>query len=300
MEFDVVVSYGIRADITNWALGKNVFRVCSIRENYDAWPRRYGWKGLLARRLLVKIWKDVEGIVTLTQAMADDLRRRGIVRTPIAVVPNFIDTAAIKRRLVAEPPHEETRDLLIGYFGTLTHWKRVDITLEAFASVIHEDGLADIHYHVVGGGPERRRLEELAHSLSITEHVTFHGYVPQPWSLMARMHIHLLASESEGLPRCIMEAMALGKTCIASNLLGMNELIEHGRTGYLVKPGDVNSMRVALGAVVEARSLLPSRRVSEYIESHHDVPVCGQKLLDGLCRMKKAASTGILSLGVTL
>ena len=295
MEIDVVLSYQLRANIINWALRKNVFRVCNIRENYDAWRKILGWKGMLAARLMVKIWKDVEGLVTLTQAMADDLRRRGIVQTPITVVPNFVDTAAMKRRLVSEPPHEETSDLLIGYFGVLKPFKRIDITLEAVASVIHEDGLAGIHYHVVGDGPERRRLEKLTRSLNITEHVTFHGYVPQPWSLMARMHIHLLASESEGLPRSIMEAMALGKTCIASNLPGMNELIKHGWTGYLVEPGQVNSMRVALRAVLEARNLLPSRRVSEYIESHHDAPVCGQKLLNGLRSMMKTPSTEVLS-----
>ena len=281
-EFNVVVSYGFRADLMNWALRKAVLRVCSIRENYDAWRRRFGWKGALAGRLMAKIWRDVEGLVTLTQAMADDLRQNGIQQTPIKVVPNFIDTAAIKRQLAVQPTQEETEDLLIGYFGVLENWKRVDVTLEAVASVIHENRLTDVHYHVVGDGPERRDLEKLARSLNIEQYVTFHGYVPRPWSLMAQVHIHLLASESEGLPRCIMEGMALGKTCIASNLLGMSELIEHGQTGYLVKPGDMNSMRDALQDVINARLLLPSWEIAEYIESHHDAPVCGQMFLDGL------------------
>jgi len=294
MEFDVVLSYSFRPDIVNWSLGKSVFRVCNIRENYDAWRRRYGWKGILAVHLMERIWKDVEGLVTLTKAMADDLRGRGIRKTSITVVPNFIDVAAIRRQLAAELPQEDDKNLLIGYFGLLENWKRVDVTLEAFASLIHEDGLSEVHYHVVGDGPERQNLEELACSLDITDYVTFHGYVARPWLLMARMHIHVLASESEGLPRCIMEGMALGKTCIASNLLGMTELIEHGRTGYLVEPGDTDSMRGALRAVVETRSLLPSSVVTEHIESQHDAPVCGQKLLDGLHRMMEASSTGLI------
>lgn len=282
MEFDVVLSFNFRSDTMNWLLGKSTVRVCSIRENYDAWARRLGWKGGLAGNLMLRIWNNVDGLMTLTQAMAEDLRTHGIIKTPIIVVPNFINTASMKRRSIVQPVQADTEDLLIGYFGQLENWKRVDVTLEALAGLMYEDGLVNWHYHIVGDGRERQYLEKLAYSLDLTDSVTFHGYIPQPWSLMDLADIHLLASESEGLPRSIMEAMALGKTCIVSNLPGMNELIEHGKTGYLVEPGDVDSMRLTLRDIITAQNLLPSEHVSRRIESNHDVPVCGEKVLVGL------------------
>ncbi|MEE2900025.1 MAG: glycosyltransferase [Gemmatimonadota bacterium] len=279
---DVVVSYAIRPDLVNTALKGRCLRVCSVREDFDAWPRRYGsLKGRLAARTMLRIWNSVDLVITQTTAQSEQLRVNG-VRTKTVTVPNFVDVDGIHSAISGTRNHYSPLDQVqIGYFGRLSRTKRVDLTLEAIAR-LSPAALSKVRYELAGDGPEREVLERQALSLGISERVTFHGHLDSPFGLMNRMSIVLLASESEGVPRCLMEAMALGKTCIATDLPGTRALIEHGVTGYLVPQGDYEALARQMETAIRGDDLLAPAAPEQHIRANHDVEVCGDRFLSYL------------------
>jgi glycosyltransferase involved in cell wall biosynthesis len=68
------------------------------------------------------------------------------------------------------------------------------------------------------------------------------GFVNHPYGLIAASDIVVLCSEKEGIPRSIMEAMALEKPVVATDVLGTQELVVDGETGFLVPVGDINKI----------------------------------------------------------
>jgi len=132
----------------------------------------------------------------------------------------------------------------------------------------------DVHCDLVGSGPLRRRLERLAAEHNLAGRVKFHGALPRPavGRVLADADVLVLASyptpsgKREGIPVAIMEAMMSGLPVVASGLSGIPELVEHGRTGFLVPPGDPwaladglerlacdPGLRIRLGAAGRAR-----------------------------------------------
>ena len=278
---EVVLSYTMRPDLVNVALRGLCLRVCSVREDFDAWQLRYGLVGRFSEGIMLRVWNSVNLVITQTATQSLQLRTRG-VRTRTVTVPNFVDVDGIHSSISwSQEDHSALEQGRVGYFGRLSPTKRVDLTLEAIAR-LSPHALSKLRYDIAGAGPERTRLERLAVSLGISDRVTFHGHLDYPLDLMSRTSIVLLASESEGVPRCLMEAMALGKTCIAADLPGTRELIEHGMTGYLVPQGDGDALAHQLEAAITGDDLLSPQALEEHVRANHDVDVCGDRFLGAL------------------
>ncbi|MGH6925194.1 MAG: glycosyltransferase [Propylenella sp.] len=92
---------------------------------------------------------------------------------------------------------------------------------------------------ILGEGSQRRKLESLCASLGIAAHVHFLGYVSAPGNYVAHADLFVLASRYEGFPNVITEALALGKTVVATDAPGGGgEILGHGTFGYLAPVGD--------------------------------------------------------------
>ena len=109
----------------------------------------------------------------------------------------------------------------------------------------------DVLCTIVGDGPERSRLESLCEKLGIQEDVTFTGLVDQ--DAIQRFYdeaaIFVLPSFAEGVPVVLMEAMAKGLPVVASSIMGIPELVQHGVHGLLVPPGRVGPLAEAIAMV---------------------------------------------------
>jgi glycosyltransferase involved in cell wall biosynthesis len=78
--------------------------------------------------------------------------------------------------------------------------------------------------------------------LDLTDHVLFAGFQDQPECFIAQFDVFVLPSLLEGLGIVLLEAMALGKPIVASRVGGIPEVVQHGKTGLLVKPADVEAL----------------------------------------------------------
>jgi glycosyltransferase involved in cell wall biosynthesis len=134
--------------------------------------------------------------------------------------------------------------------GALIERKGVDETLRAFARVLSD--LTELHLDVLGDGPERASLEALATALGVRAHVSFHGQVSTA-TVTARLMAataFVLLSRADRIPNVVKEAMAVGCPCIVTHTQGMEELVDHGRTGYMVPVGDVDAAATHLSAIL--------------------------------------------------
>jgi glycosyltransferase involved in cell wall biosynthesis len=97
---------------------------------------------------------------------------------------------------------------------------------------------------MVGDGPDRGRVEAEIAKLHLQEHVRLTGSLTQEGvrAELARSDAFVLPSLAEGIPVVLMEAMASYVPCISTPVNGIPELIEHGHTGLLATPGDVDSL----------------------------------------------------------
>jgi glycosyltransferase involved in cell wall biosynthesis len=198
-----------------------------------------------------------DAIVVPSRWMARAFRRAWRVRPD--VIPNSVIVEELPargsdvRRLAGWP-----RDsLVVGLFGRLVAWKGVEVLLQAAARLA--DSNHSIRFLVAGGTlygwePEyRRRLGELTRELGVAERVHFTGHREDALGLMAGCDAvcHCaLAPEPFGM--VVLEAMALAKPVIASRTGGPEELIEHGRTGILVAPGDDRTLANEISALARS------------------------------------------------
>jgi glycosyltransferase involved in cell wall biosynthesis len=118
-------------------------------------------------------------------------------------------------------------------------------------------GLRDHQWEldIVGDGPLRQDMEALASSLSIRERVHFLGQRTDVDHLLAKAQISVLASNWEGFPLSILEAMRAGLPIVASNVGGVAEAVEENQTGYVVPRGDVESFRARVADLLDSSAL---------------------------------------------
>ena len=169
--------------------------------------------------------------------------------TPVHVVRCGIDPAAYPFRPRAPQPRGPVRAVCV---ASLQEYKGHRVLLEALAN--GGAVLDRVRLELIGDGPLRGPLEQLARRLGIEPQVSFRGGLTEPEVVAALDAADLFVLPSvvaangqmEGVPVALMEALACGLPTVATRLSGVPELVRDGRTGVLAEPGDVGSLREAL------------------------------------------------------
>ncbi|HEX9704684.1 MAG TPA: glycosyltransferase [Gemmatimonadales bacterium] len=168
--------------------------------------------------------------------------------------------------------------------GRLSPEKGYDNLLRAVARLLGQG--IEVELEFVGDGPERRSLVELADHLRIAHAVTFRGWLTFEDVRRAMLGAAVLAQPSsiEGLPTAVEEAMALGTPVVGSNVGGIPELLDQGRCGALVPPGDVGALTDALRALLTnpGLRLCYAERARQRAEVMLDLWTNGARLADQL------------------
>ena len=130
--------------------------------------------------------------------------------------------------------------------GRLVEQKNFRLLIEAFAGMaLLRDRLV-----ILGEGPERATLEELARALGVAERVEMPGYVDPGDNWLAKSDVFVLSSNYEGVPAVIIEALATGLPIIATDCsISIATLLAHGRLGRLVPIGDRTGLAAAMATI---------------------------------------------------
>ncbi len=105
---------------------------------------------------------------------------------------------------------------------------------------------------LAGDGPELGAVRAYAHQLGVDSNILFPGAFTEPWDLLRAADVVVLASEMEGLPLVILEAMSQGVPIVAADVGGIPEAVIDGETGFLVAPRDPRAVTDAVSRVLEA------------------------------------------------
>jgi len=156
---------------------------------------------------------------------------------------NPVDFAEIDRTVAAAHVEKSPQPTLVA-LGRLTEAKDYPTMFEALARVRQS---VPARLIVFGEGPLLASLTSLVKKLGLKDAVEFRGFVKQPFAEVASCDVFVLSSRWEGLPTALIEAMALGLPCVATRCpYGPEEIITHGQTGLLVRPGDPGALAAGI------------------------------------------------------
>lgn len=188
--------------------------------------------------------------------LENDLRRRG-VRAPMTFLPTLVDQSTFQ--FCPNFPTDRPRFV---FCGRLNAGKRVDQIIRAFALVVRD--LPKATLALVGDGEERRELEALAEALSVKGRVKFLGSRPplEVAAALASSNVFVLASEREGWPTALVEAVCVGRFAVSTTVSGAKEIIDSPVRGVVVESNKEEVLRDAMlhaWAIVSSGAWSPSR-----------------------------------------
>ncbi|MCK4513518.1 glycosyltransferase, partial [bacterium] len=175
------------------------------------------------------------------------LERFGVPASKVESVGTGVDLRRIADARVGE---ELTRELqiagrtVVGIVAKLSPVKGHEHFLRAAAGIAKAHD--DVAFLVVGDGPRRQMLTEMAKELEIEDAVVFAGARDDVPSLLKLMDVFVLSSLSEGSPNAVLEAMAAGLPVIATDVGGLPDIVIDGESGILVPPGDWEALEKAI------------------------------------------------------
>lgn len=246
-----------------------------------------------ARRVERFVWRSADAIVTITHYFRDLILEAGVPAERVHVIPNAVDEAAFRALPDGAPLRRQLGldgKVAIGYVGAINFWRRLDLLVNAFAAVAARHPAA--HLVLIGDGPDRDGVAELARSLGLAERVTFTGKVPHadiPAHLAALDVAVIPHSNTYGSPMKLFEYMAAGKLVVAPWLPPIVSVVGEEDGGVLFPPLDQAGLEAALDGLLadaDRRARLGARArekvLSQYVWQRHAQTILD--LYDGLRR----------------
>jgi len=179
--------------------------------------------------------------------------------------------------------------------GRLVEKKGLNYSIEAIARAIQK--YPNIEYKIVGDGPLRDTLNGLIDELGVQERIKLVGWKDssEVRALMEEAHIFLLHSvtatngDMEGIPASLMEAQAVGLPVISTYHSGISELVQDGKSGFLVSEKDVDAFNERLSYLIEHPEEWPrlGRNGRRFVEEKYDNVPLSKKLEDIYTRLLK-------------
>ncbi len=239
----------------------------------DSW--KSDWQKKLDRWLISR----THAMTANSQSVAEFYHSLGVPRELISVIVNGIPLSPIspnrdaaRSRLGLSDSHR-----VVGFVGRLAVQKRLKDLIWAFQLL--RQTIQNARLVIIGDGPERQALDDLAVNLDCRQLIDFAGHREDAYELTAAFDVFCLPSEFEGMSNSLMEAMSLGLPIVASDIAANKELITHEQTGLLYKPGNTSDLTLALKRLFDEPDLKTSvgSAARQLIIDHHSV----ERLISG-------------------
>ena len=223
------------------------------------------------------VLQRADAVFTICEGLKREMLARGIAAEKVTVIPNAVAVDDYRYDIPRDPALAAQLGLqgafVLGFIGSFYAYEGLDLLLQAYPAIAQ--ALPQARLLLVGGGLEDARLRAQAQALGIADRVVFTGRVPHDqveryYSLLdlALFPRHSLRLTETVTPLKPLEAMAMGRVCVASDVGGHRELIADGATGFLFRAGDAQALagcvaRVAADAQGLARVRQQGRRFVE-------------------------------------
>jgi glycosyltransferase involved in cell wall biosynthesis len=232
----------------------------------------YPFGGLQSRYLLRKM----DYLVAVSKMSGRDFIEYGYPESQIVFIPNGVEIVS----------KEAAPSNVVPNIVTTTRFskeKGVDILLKACNSILQKG--KKIKLVVIGDGPLRSEILNMAQSLGISEMVEFTGWIDNVETYLRQADLFVLPSRTEGMPNALLEAMSYGIPCIATKVGGNSELLGGenkeirtrdyaiARNGLLVNPDDVEGLSEGILYLIQHREEREElgRRGRTFIKEHYSI-----------------------------
>ncbi len=236
-------------------------------------------RSAIGRRVVRGALVSADSVIALSPVWAERLLAFD-PRISVHVVANGVPLSERPRS------HRPTARIRIVFVGTTQRAKGVDDLIEALARLPRQTRRR-IDVRIIGTDPGCRieELQALADQRGLSARVVFTGKLDsaEVKRELRRAAIFTLPSYAEGLPNALLEAMACGLPAVVGSVGAVPEVIEHGVSGFLVRPGDVEQLSTLLGKLIRSPALRQKmgRAARKRVRQEFSVPKVA-RLLDVL------------------
>jgi glycosyltransferase involved in cell wall biosynthesis len=204
-------------------------------------------------------------VIAVSASVAESMRQRGIPDRKISTVANGTIASPRQRSLSELEPMPLQRPAIATVAG-MSHRKGIAQLIKAFVQIA--DLNPQMHLYLVGDGPDRSEFEQQASKTPVANRIHFEGFQPEPQRYLLSTDVFVLASHQEPFGLVLSEAREAGCAIVASEVDGIPEVLEGGRAGILVPPGDVPALATALSHLLHSPKQLKhwKQRSQQHIE----------------------------------
>ena len=220
--------------------------------------------------------EESDGVTCVSNYLRETTQKIFKTNKEIEVIYNFVDTEKYKRTSKNREKIEfvDPDDKVIIHISNFRPVKRIENIVKVFQKV-HKEVKSKLL--LVGDGPDICRIRGLVHKLNLENNVFFLGIQENIIPLLNISDVYMLPSKSEGFGLSALEALSCEVPVVGTNVGGLNEVIEDGKSGFLFDPGDVDSMSEAVVKIIKSEEIrsemgMEARRRAKHFDSKLIVP----------------------------
>ena len=236
-KFGIPVVYEVRALWEDAAVDYGTFKDGSLKYR-------------VSRFIETNLFKKVDALFTICGGLKGEMISRGISDDKITVIPNCVDTGFFSTCEYDEEIAERFNlrgKTVFGFIGSFYNYEGIDLLIDSYLKMLQKKNSARLF--LVGDGPGKNALRSKVEKAGLTGHVIFTGKVPHEDIKKYYSVIDVLVYPRKKIrlteivtPLKPLEAMAMGKVVVGSNVGGIRELISHDKDGFLFEAGDVEGL----------------------------------------------------------
>jgi glycosyltransferase involved in cell wall biosynthesis len=295
-QINVIHTHGYKSDMIGLIAARVTGTLCvATPHGFD----RYDKITEFYVRLSFPFLRRCDCVTPISEGLVEDMARIGVPSAKTRLILNGVDLTeidAIKKGIESAGSASQSVRSIV-HIGRLIERKNISALILAF-DLLWRDR-QDVRLLLVGEGPQEKMLRDLSNSLRCGPGVEFLGYRDDRLELLRRADVVAMTSQGEGIPRCLMEAMAMEVPIAAFDITGVDRLVLHERTGLLAPFGDAEALKNQFARIL-ADPLLAQRLASngrKHIDQNFSARRMAQEftdlyfeLLERKCRNLRAAA----------
>ncbi len=185
--------------------------------------------------------EESDGVTCVSEYLKDTTEKIFKTKKAMEVIYNFVDTNRYKRTSVDKRDLDflDEDDRVITHISNFRPVKRVESVIEVFRLISKE---IKSKLLLIGDGPDISKCRKMVDRLGLEDKVVFLGRQEDIITLLNMSNLYMIPSNSESFGLSALEALSCGVPVIGTSMGGLREVVEHGVSGYIIDPDDIQLM----------------------------------------------------------
>ncbi len=282
---DIIHTHGYKSDIIGVIAARKAGVKCVVTP--------HGFENAKDLKLKFFVWMGckamsyADAVVPLSPQLIDDTKQLGVSENKIVYIQNGVDLSEVEAQRNKDNPVKSTTEKRVGFIGQMISRKNIIDVLDIFDELATEH--ETLQLILVGDGDQRVKLETYSKKLKNNHKINFLGFRNDRLELLQSFDLFVMTSTLEGIPRCLMEAFAMGIPVAAYNIPGIDQLITHDETGLLASQGDKETLKTYWEKLLFNKSVAQALadNARQFVHLHYSAKRMADEYMDLYKRLTK-------------